>query len=340
MKRSRLFITMAALFLTVTMILTQCNTEKPYHRYEGFKWGTTFHITYSSNVNLDDSIMRVMDRVDQELSPFNPTSQLSRINRGETDSTSAMFRKVFDRSQMINRMSAGAFDPTLGPIIDLWGFGPSGLQASVPDAARIDSARAYVGIMECSIDSTGILNKKAPETRFDFSAIAKGMGCDMVADLLNRNGVANYIVEIGGEVVIKGNSPRKAPWRIMVDAPIGQNDTVVHDGVAVINMTGGAVATSGDYRNNHIMDDGSKATHIIDPATGAPAHSEILSVTVLAPDCMTADAFATACSVMPLDSARAMISRIDGIEALFVTADTTNNSWILTATEGFPQLMR
>ncbi|MDE7396683.1 MAG: FAD:protein FMN transferase [Muribaculum sp.] len=338
MKQSKIILIVTAVIMAVA--LPCCRTEKPFHRYEGFIWGTTFHITYASNVNLDDSIMAVMQHVDDVLSPFNTASLVSRINNNETAQTDELFRAVFRCSQDINRISDGAYDPTLGPVIDLWGFGPAGLRTKTPTSEQLDSALMSVGIADCALDSTGILIKKSPSTRFDFSSIAKGFGCDLVADLLSRNGVENYIVEIGGEVVVKGKSPRNAPWRVMVDAPIGENDTIVHDGIAVVKLTEGALATSGDYRNFHIMDDGVNATHIINPATGMPAHSEILSVTILAPDCMVADALATACSVLSVDSAKAMIDTIENVEALFVTRDSLNEKWVITATDAFPEMSR
>ncbi len=328
----------AAIILAAT--LPCCRTGKPYHRYEGFIWGTTFHITYASNVNLDDSIMALMQHVDDVLSPFNTASLVSRINNNETTQTDKLFKTVFLCAQDINRISDGAYDPTLGPVIDLWGFGPAGLRTNTPTAEQLDSALMSVGIAECSLDSTGTLVKKTPDTRFDFSSIAKGFGCDLVANFLSKNGVENFIVEIGGEVVVKGNSPRNAPWRVMVDVPIGENDTVVHDGIAVVKLSEGALATSGDYRNFHTMDDGFNATHIINPHTGMPAHSEILSVTVLAPKCMIADALATACSVLPLDSATAMIDSIEDVEALFVTRDSLNEKWVITSTGAFPEMIR
>lgn len=324
----------------LSAMLTACDTGKPFKRYEGVIWNTSFHITYASNVTLDDSILAVMRDVELSVSPYVAGSLVSRINRGETMQTDPIFRRVFEESRLVCRYSHGAFDPTLGPVIDLWGFGTKGHDCPAPSQEDIDSVMAGVGILDCSIDSTGLLTKKDRMTQFNFSAVAKGYGCDMIAEMLRRNGVVDYMVEIGGEIVVNGRSPHGTKWRIMIDAPVESSDSVVHQGLAVIEIDSCAVATSGNYRNYRVVD-GRIVGHTIDPVTGAPAHSEVLSATVVAPRCIMADALATACMVMPLDSAMAMIEEIDGASAMMVTrAPESSDSISLHITSGFPEIRR
>lgn len=328
-------IALSAIILIAGM-LYGCSRPKPYLRYEGVTWGTTFVITYSSNVDLSDSIRAVMHDVDMSLSPFNPASALSRINSSDSlQKVDPMFRTVFDASLMINAMSHGAFDPTLGPVINLWGFGKDGTISRTPTPGQIDSAMAYVGIADCSIDSLGLFHKKHSGTQLNFSAIAKGYGCDLVAEMLERNGCHDFIVEIGGEMVVRGQSPRHSPWRVQIDAPVPGGTSVVHDGMAVIEIDSAAIATSGDYRN-YVTIDSLTYGHTINPVTGTPARNRTLSVTVMAPSCMLADGLATAAMVLPMDSAVRIITALEGCEALFVTRDSVNEAWEFHATPGFP----
>lgn len=321
----------------IASIFAACDNVKPFRSLQGMVWNTMYHITYSSNVSLDDSIQAVMRQVEQSLSVFNDSSIVSRINRGDSIEVDSLFEKVFVESQRINLLSNGAFDPTVGPLVELWGFGKNKDVQSAPEPALIDSIRESVGIMECSIDNK-FVSKKSPSTRFNFSAIAKGYGCDMIADMMRRNGVKSYMVEIGGEIALNGKSPHGGMWRIMVDAPIEDNDSIIHEQMAVIEVDSCGIATSGNYRNYHIVD-GNVMGHSIDPFTGRPAITTILSATVIAPQCATADALATACMIMPLCDAMAMIEKIPGASAMFVTADV-DNKWALHTTSRFPKILK
>ena len=342
MSYSRIFNKISVVLSALVLIAAfcACNSEKPFQHYEGLCWGTTFHMTYESNVRLDDSIQRVLKEVDMSLSPFNENSVISKINAGSSDSTDLMFRTVFAESVRLNKISNGTFDPTIAPIIDLWGFGPMGDIDTAPTREQIDSAMKSVGITECFIDSLNHITKKTPETQFNFSAIAKGFGCDMLAEMLERNGVKNFIIEIGGEVVVRGLSPRHTEWRVMIDAPIPGNDTIIHDGMAVIDVDSCAIATSGNYRNYNCIDSINVIGHTMNPLTGEPAKSSMLSATIIAPTCMLADALATACMILPLDSAMEMIDKIPDVDALFVTQMGDDGKWMVHTTAGFPAIHR
>jgi thiamine biosynthesis lipoprotein len=326
----------ASLILAVSALFVGCNSSKPYRTAQGVVWNTTFHITYASNVALDDSIHQVFRQVDMSLSTFNDSSLVSRINRCETTMTDSLFRRTFLESQRISQLSNGDFDPTVAPLVNLWGFGTNKDETNSPTQAQIDSALRHVGIRECHLNSDGTLTKKDSLTIFNFSAIAKGYGVDLIGQMLKRNGVNDFIVEIGGEVAVHGKSPRGGKWRVMIDAPIQNDSTVVHSNMAIIEIDSCGLATSGNYRNYHVLDD-KVVGHTINPFTGKPANSSILSATIIAPECITADALATACMVMPLDSAKVFIEKQQGVSALFVTADSLGK-WQLHPTANFPSL--
>lgn len=318
-------------------LLTGCDDHKQYRLCEGVAWNTSFHITYASNVSLDDSIHDIMNLIEMSLSPFNPNSLLSKINRNETDSVDQLLTNIFDKSLWVNKVSKKSFDPTLSPLINLWGFGPQKSIESIPSKEHIDSVLKYVGIDECRI-ADGRIEKKDSLTEFNFSAIAKGYGCDLIGRMLLRNGCKNYMVEVGGEMVVNGKSPRDGAWRVMIDAPIPSTDSIIHDGMAVIEVDSCALATSGNYRNYRLID-GKMVGHTIDGRTGYPSDSRILSVTVIAPECIYADGLATACMTMNLQEAYEMIDSLPDTEALFVTM-STDRQWELHPTPGFPDIAR
>ncbi|MCM1504870.1 MAG: FAD:protein FMN transferase [Muribaculum sp.] len=325
----------AALFILVAM--WGCDNDKPYRRYEGVAWNTSFHITYASNVSLDDSIRTLMNTIEMSLSPFNVNSLLSKVNRNESDSIDELIRRVFEKSIWVNKISGSKFDPTLGPLINLWGFGTASITV-LPDKGDVDSVMKYVGIADCRLIGEDRIAKKDSLTEFNFSAVAKGYGCDLVSQMLLRNGCKDYMVEVGGEIVVNGLSPRKGPWRVMIDAPIPSTDSIIHDGMAVIEVDSCSLATSGNYRNYRLID-GQMVGHTIDGETGYPANSRILSVTVIAPECIIADGLATACMAMDLDDAFQMIDSLPDTEALFVTM-SPDRQWELHPTVGFPEIDR
>ena len=303
---------------------------------EGGVWNTTYHITYTgAPTSLEDSVIAVMAQVEASLSAFLDSSTVSRVNAAPSATVMAdpLLRRCLEASRRVSELSGGAFDPTVGPLVSLWGFGPAKTGGAVPSDVAIDSALTTVGIASCYVDSIGRVIKKADATAFNFSAIAKGMGCDAIGDMLRRNGVTDYMVEIGGEIALNGVSPRGCPWRVQVDAPLASDTSVIHERLAVIELTSGGVATSGNYRN-YRETDGQRAVHTISPATGRPIETATLSATVTAPDCMTADALATACMAMQPDQALAMIGRISGAEAMLVSRDPSG-AFRLHRTAGF-----
>lgn len=318
----------------ISILSYSCGSAEAYRSCDGVVWGTTYHIVYRSDKSLDDAVIDAMRRVELSLSVFCDSSLVSQVNRNETDELDDMFIHVFNLSKYVNTLSGGMFDPTVSPLVNLWGFGYKNGQGN-PSQEQIDSALAVVGIQNCIIANRCMI-KPFDDTEFNFSAIAKGYGCDVVAEALRNNGSRDYMVEIGGEIVVAGRSPRGGSWNVAIDAPIESADTIVHERMAMIAVDSCAVATSGNYRNYRLTDSG-KVSHTLSPITGYPVETSTLSVTIVAPSCAFADALATACMAMNSDIAMAMIERLDGVSALFVSTDSIGRLQ-MTPTRGFPAI--
>lgn len=310
---------MIALVVMAGLLIARSFRREQWHSAEGAVWATAYHITYQGRENLDDSISAIFRQVEMSLSPFNPGSRISRINRGETDSIDSLIAHVMEVSAEVNHLSDGRFDPTLSPLINLWGFGysrrPEGDAAPVPTQAEIDSALQLVGLAGCRV-SDGRMVKKSAGTTFNFSAVTKGYGCDLIAAMLRRNGCWNFMVEIGGEMVLCGHNQRREKWRVQIDAPAAG-----HQGLRMVELTGCAVATSGNYRNFRVDSLGRHLGHTISPVDGRPFSSPVVSVTVVAPDCALADALATAAMASTEAQAVAMFRKIPSARALLCIAE-------------------
>lgn len=300
---------------TVIIIMQQRNT--PFQKSEGFVFGTTFHVSYQSNERLDQQITAELAKVDSALSMFNEQSIISRINRNELVDVNDMFSTVFKQAQQVAEDTEGAFDITVAPLVNLWGFGFK--SGTMPTQHVVDSIRAFVGYRSVSLKGKTV-QKKDSRTMLDCSAIAKGYGCDVVANLFERHGISNYMIEIGGEVVTKGISQSRLPWRIGVTKPTDDSVHVEQENQAILNVTDKAMATSGNYRRFYYKD-GKKYAHTIDPATGRPVQHSLLSATVLADHCSTADAYATAFMVMGIERAKKVLERHPELMGYFIYTD-------------------
>lgn len=289
-----------------------------YHKSEGMIWNTTYHITYQGPESLADSILPILSRVGDALNVFDPTSLVSRVNSGISTPVDSDFIKVYLESGRINRISNGAFDPTLSPLITAWGFGKG--HTATPDTARIDSIMKFVGLGRTRLEGKTLV-KSDKRTQFNFSAIAKGYACDEVGRMLARNGCMNYLVEIGGEIAASGNNPSGSKWRISIDRPLLQ-DSILHDSQCIVEISDVGVATSGNYRNFHTDAQGRNYGHTISAVTGRPVRTDVLSATIIAQTGMQADALATACMALGSRAARQLCDSLD-IPALLVLADST-----------------
>lgn len=284
---------------------------------EGEIWTTTYHITYQSDRNLKDSVRVILNTIDNSISPFNKKSNITKLNDNSSTTIDNYFKILYQHSLEVNIATAGAFDPTVSPLINAWGFGFK--NGNMPDSTAIDSIKKFVGIKTTSIEN-GKLKKKDPRTTFNFSAIAKGMACDEIAKMLRRNGVKNYLVEIGGEIALDGNNPDGKEWTISIEEPSESNTGAITTSAKIIQLSYGGLATSGNYKNFKIVD-GKKVAHIINPATGYPEFSNLLSATIIAKDCMTADAYATAAMVLGVKTTQALLETHKELSGILIYAD-------------------
>ena len=302
----------------------------------GITWNTEYNIKYCHHTNLSDSIISVLRKVELSVSPFNKKSRITAINENRSDTLDGYLSRLYDKSVEINRESGGAFDPTVSPLVNLWGFGYE--KTGKANRQAVDSILMFVGIDKTRKEGIRIV-KSDGRTTFNFSAIAKGMGCDEVGKMLERNGVTDYIVEIGGEITAKGHNPKGQKWRISIDKPINANDTVIHHSAGIVEITNCGIATSGNYRNYHTDSAGNKVAHTINPRTGMPEQSDVLSATVIAPDCMTADAYATTFMVLGLEKSKKLLDKHPEISAMLITSDN-GNSFKIWESDNFPKMQQ
>lgn len=323
------------------LAVTGCQPNKTWRQMEGVTWNTTYHIIYHSSSDLSDSVRKVMHEIETSLSPFDPNSNLSAINANLTSIADPTVAAVFTESQRVSRLSDGLFDPTVAPLVNLWGFGYRNETGDkIPTALQIDSAMQLVGINECHISTDGTITKKHPGTEFNFSSITKGYGCDAIGRMFQRNDCDSYMIEIGGEIVLNGHNPHGRDWRIMIDTPVDNDSTISHSPMSIINLTDCGVATSGNYRNFRQTTIG-KTSHTIDPTTGQPITIEgrdsmIVSATVIAPTAMTADALATACMIMTPAKALSMVDNEPTASALLAVSIKGDSLLQLMPTSDFP----
>lgn len=288
---------------------------------EGQVFGTFYHITYQSASDMQQGIDSILNCVDQSLSPFNKKSVITAINNNTDMTADSMFTEVFTLAKKVSEDTDGAFDITVAPLVNLWGFGFKNAN-NVTDA-RIDSIMQLVGFEKVEM-TDGKVVKSNKGTMLDCSAIAKGYGVDAVGHYLESQGVKNYMVEIGGEVRLRGANPKGMLWKIGInspkDDPTGQNNEIEK----VLQVTQMSMATSGNYRNFYEKD-GKKWAHTIDPRTGRPVQHNILSSTVLAQDCAEADAYATAFMVLGLEKAKDVLKEHKDLMAFFIYSDKDGN---------------
>ena len=295
-----------ALLIVGTIFIIRQQSIMPYQHTEDFIFGTTYQITYQCDIDLGDSIKSELMKVDQSLSPFNEKSVISAINYNQSAKPDEMFLEVYHQAVAISRETNGAFDITVAPLVNAWGFGFE--KGEMPTPRQVDSLKTLVGYQKLSLVN-GLIHKDDPRMMIDCSAIAKGYGVDVVAKYLRSRGVENFMIEIGGEIVTQGVNPSKHPWRIGVTKPTEDSLNIGgRELQTTLKVNNVAMATSGNYRNFYYKD-GKRYAHTIDPHTGFPVQHNILSATVFAKSCMVADAFATSFMVMGLDGAKEILKK-------------------------------
>lgn len=315
---------LAFLIIGTIVILSQSkNEQSDYRKAQGFVFGTVYHVTYLYNKDLQPEIEAAMAKVDSALSMFNPESTISAVNScpGSITVTDTLFLKVMRRAMEISDWTNGAFDITVAPAVNAWGFGFK--HSTSISESTIDSLREITGYRKIT-ENNGLITKSDARIMLDCSAIAKGFGSDMVAQTLRSFGINDFMVEIGGEIVVSGHNPSGKEWSIGISKPIDDSLSISNELQTVIPITDCAMATSGNYRNFYVRD-GRKYAHTIDPKTCTPVSHSLLSATVFAPDCATADALATSLMVMGIDGAKDLIEAHPEVSAYLIYQSENGN---------------
>ena len=314
--------------LVVAIVAMYCTRDrKRYFTHEGVVWTTEYHITYEATHDLGDSIQLILGNLDMSVSPYNKASLISALNENKATRIDAYLHRLMDASRIVWRESGGAFDPTVMPLVNAWGFGFK--SGALPSQHQIDSILQFVGMEKIDVHGDTLV-KQDPRMMLDFSSIAKGMACDEIGRMLVRNGAVNWLVEIGGEVMASGVNSHGSTWHVSVDMPEGDS----HESAMVLKLDSGAVATSGNYRKWR-EEGGNRLSHIVDPHTGDSRVGTLLSVTVIAPDCMNADAWATACMVMGEEKVKEMMGKRNDLGVMTISADTVSGSLVVWSNAPF-----
>lgn len=319
-RKTRILVALTGVVVCIALLLPGIpslsqlrHQDKTYYHHQGKIFGTYYNIRYEAYESLEDSIVLRMQQFDASLSTFNPRSTISVLNQGRDTVWDPWFTEMYHMAQEINKISNGAFDITVAPLVNAWGFGFKNKEEITPEL--IDSLRQIKNIL-------------------DASAIAKGQACDVVAKLLKDNGAENYLVDIGGEVVLHGVNDSKNPWRVGITKPVDDTTGTQNEIQEVISSTDLCMATSGNYRQFY-YEGGIRRSHTIDPRTGYPVEHNLLSATVVSTSCMRADALATACMVLGKDSALQMIESQPDTECYLIYS-TPADSMAVVMSKGFP----
>lgn len=315
--------------VSVLLLLSSCQNKQveggsaQAAHITGRTMGTHYNIKVvglnPNQVNIvKQEIDAALEDLNMQVSTYIPQSEISRFNSskaGEKHAISGEFRAILDASVKIHSRSKGAFDATVGPVVDLWGFGKKKSRNKPPTTQQVEGLKQFVGMKKVLIEGRAI-SKIHDKTELDFGSIAKGYGVDLVAQLLREKGFKNFLVEIGGEVAAQGLKADGSFWLIGVEKPVvGVASAQSYQ--AIIKLSDIAVATSGDYRNYFVTDD-ILYSHTIDPVTCKPIINHVASVTVLAPTCMLADGMATAITVMGREKGLALVEQDPQLEVMII----------------------
>lgn len=315
------------LFLFSGLILFSCSNPVKYQRvkFQGEAQGSYYVVTYYDSLGRDyqPQIDSLLDVFDQSLSLWREHSIINRVNDEDPDvEVDQIFKTVFKASKEIAEHTDGAFDFTIAPLTAAWGFGAKDTLAM--DSTRIDSLMQYVGYHRVQLEGNKVI-KEHDNVQFDFNAIAQGYTCDYLGEWLQTKGIKNYVIDVGGEVVAKGEKPDHSPWKVGIQDPTAPDE---FKSFRIIELRDQGLVTSGNYRKHH-KQSGRLVAHTIDPRTGYSAQDSLLSATILAKDAMTADGYATSCMVMGLDRAISFIEKESDMEGFFIysTMDGSINTY-------------
>ncbi len=297
--------------------------QKEPIRIEGEAQGTTYHITYFDlkNRDLQPQIIKLLQEFDNSVSTYKPNSIISKINTNEPNvKVDKYFIRCFKKAKEVWKNTQGAFDPTVYPLVNAWGFGP-GKKEKI-EKEKIDSILQFVGFDLIELKGNKII-KKDPRVALDFNAFAQGYSVDVVSNYLLSKKITSFIVEIGGEVYAHGKKPNGDNWSIGVEKPI-DNKLSTNPLKAIVKLENLAIATSGNYRR-YIIEDGIKYAHHIDPKTGYPTKNNLLSASVFSKECISSDANATGILVMGLDKAKIFLNQHPELQAYLIYSDENGN---------------
>lgn len=329
------------ILISILLVTFSCNSKKSkqeiaYIYNQGQAQGTYYAATYlqPEGRDLQQQLDSFFKAFDNSLSTYNDSSIISRINRNEAVEVDEHFIRMFHAAQKISAETNGAFDITVAPMVNAWGFG---FKNNInPTKELIDEMLQYVGFQKVNLIGKTLV-KDDPRIMLDASAIAQGLSADYIAKLFEKNGCENYMIDIGGEIVCKGKNPKGEDWKIGIDKPIDDPTNSNSELQTIIKITNKAITTSGNYRKFYIKD-GKKYAHTINPKTGYPVEHNLLSATVIADNCTDADAYSTAFMVIGKDSAYALCKRHKELECYLIYTDHTG-AYQVIYTPGFKKYL-
>lgn len=335
----------SAIAALAIILAAGCNKAgNSYRTIDGFAQGGTFHLVYeevaeSSNYNIPDSLNKYFKAIDKSLSGYDSTSIVSSINRGENPMLDSLFIGCFNISKKVWEDTEGMFDISAAPLFDLWGFGFKGKEQVTQE--KIDSIMQFVGMDKLSICRDTALNasflvKADPRMKVNFNAIAQGYTCDYICNELEKMGIQNYLLEVGGEIICKGKNAKGKDWSVGIDKPVDGNFIPGESIEAIIEVSGKGLVTSGNYRKFYI-ENGEKFSHTINPKTGYPVRHNLLSATVLASTATMADAYATYLMVIGTEEAVQFLNGREEMDALLVYSEGEQDELKIFATDGVRQ---
>ncbi|MCQ2226933.1 MAG: FAD:protein FMN transferase [Bacteroidales bacterium] len=341
------FILIPLVLLVCSLSFVSCRKngesgEMRYIKETGFVFGTTYHITYRYDRSLESEMLERLRAYDNSLSTYNKNSVISKINRNEDVELDSFFVTVYNKAKEFYELSGHRFDITIKPLSRLWKFGgdtPDTISVELYDEilAKVDSVREFIGFDKTRIENNRLV-KDDERICLEAAALAEGYGIDVAASVFDDYGVSDYMVEIGGEMHIKGLNPNGRKWRVSIDRPDDKSNELTRTSQTLINVTNCAISTSGSYRQFYRTADGRRLQHTIDPRVGRPVEHGMLSVTIVGPNTMTTDAISTSCMVIGPDSAMQFVESFEDVEAYMIYEDETGNRKELFS-DGFRELL-
>lgn len=315
----------------VFLVLAACSKPISQKKLSGPIFGTYYNVIYDGDTDYNTEIDSIFDVINQSMSTYIENSDISKINRNEAVIIDNHFQNVFEASKLFYETTDASFDPTIGILVNAWSFGPAGEVENL-DSLKIQSLMQSVGFDKVTLSGNRVV-KQHPETFLDFNAIAKGYAVDVVAKFLGDKGHNNFLVDIGGEISAKGSNTQSGnPWKIGIDDP---NFDGSQSYSKVISLHNEAMATSGTYRKYKVDRDGNRYSHIIDTKTGYPSKTNLLSISVIADDCMTADAYATAFKAMGIEKIKEFLNFRPDLK-VYLIFENENNQLETLSLNNFP----